>query len=265
MFSNADLAEVMQHSGKAKFFDLIHVETNAGIEAGIGLGNSVRQSTGEGGQPLAVPAGGGIPAFNGLHAGGNEPFEQEVNLLRRDGIFDGDADLVAERDEILEIVLAEQIPILVIDGLEHTQKAAMSRDWHTDHIARDKSAALIRVAEETGIVLDIVDDNRLSSSSDISRNTLSASETSLPYGRAPLAMAHQYNSPVASSNKSSEPSFGIHQRSGRFDSALADGRVIETRIQQGADILKLSQCGVFHNMVSRMPRCAECFRETVTR
>ena len=50
--------------------------------------------------------------------------------------------------------------------------------------------------------------------------------------------------------------FRIHQKSGGFDSALADGRVVETRIQQGADFLKLSQCRVFHNLEFCMRLCA---------
>ena len=78
----------------------------------------------------------------------------------------------------------------MINGLEHTQKMAMSRDGHTDHIARDKSAGLIHMTEETGIVLDIVDDDGLSGSSDMSRNTLPLPETSLANGLALLAMGH---------------------------------------------------------------------------
>ena len=188
-----------------------------------------------------MPAGGGIPAFNGLHTGGNKPFEQEMNFLVEIGIFDGDADLMTERDEILEIVLAERIPILVVDGLKHPQKAAMSRDGHTDHIARDESAGLIDMAEETGIVLDIVDDTRLSGSSDMSRNTLPVPETSLANSLALLAMGHiKIQSAGGFIQQEERTGFGIHQKSGRFDGALADGRVIETRIQQGADFLKLS-------------------------
>src|ERR1043165_1829762 len=179
MFTNADLAEVMQHGGIAEFLELFCIELNAGIEAGIAVGHRLRQPTGEGGNPLAVPAGGGIPAFNGLHTGRNKPLEQEMNFFIKIGIFDGDADLMTKRNEILEILLAERFPILMIDGLEHTQQVAMSCDRHTHHIARDESTGLIHVSEETGVVLDIVDNDRLSGSSDIACETLSMAETSL--------------------------------------------------------------------------------------
>ncbi len=190
MLSNADFAEIVQHGGIAKFFELFLVESNARIEAGIGVRNRVSQPAGESGHALAVPAGGGVPTFNGLHTGGNKPFEQEMNFLVEIGILDGDADLMTERHEILEIVLTEQIPIFVVDGLEHPQKAAMSRHGDTDHTARDESAGLIHMAEETGIALDIVDDNRLSGSSDVSRNTLPAQKTSLPNSLTFFAMGH---------------------------------------------------------------------------
>ena len=121
MLPNADLAEVMQHGGIAEFFQLLRVESHAGIATRVGLGDSFCQPTGESRHALAVPAGGGIPAFNGLHTGGNKPFEQKMNFFVEVGIFDGDADLMTERDEILEIILAERFPILVVDGLEHPQ------------------------------------------------------------------------------------------------------------------------------------------------
>jgi hypothetical protein len=189
-----------------------------------------------------VPAGGGIPAFNGLHTGGNKPFEQEMNLLIEIGIFDGDADLMTKRDEILEIVIPELFAMFMINGLEHTQKMAMSRDRHTDHIARDKSAGLIHMTEETGILLDIVDDDGLSGSSDMSRYPLPLPETGLANGLSLLAMDHieiQITGGFIQQEKGA--GFGIHQERGGFDGALANGRVIETRIQQSADFLKLSQ------------------------
>ena len=142
----------------------------------------------------------------------------------------------------------------------------MSRDGHTDHIARDKSAGLIHMAEETGIVLDIVDDDGLSGPSDVSRNTLSTPETSLSNGFALLAMGHiEIQFAGGFIQQEERAGFGIHQESGCFDGTLADGRVVETRIQQGADILKLAQRGVLHKMKSRMGRCAKCLCETVTR
>src|SRR6267143_902909 len=142
----------------------------------------------------------------------------------------------------------------------------MSRDGHTDHIARHESAGLIHMAEKTDIVLDIVDDNRLSGSSDVSCNTLPMPETNLANSLALLAMDHikiQFARGFLQQEK--RAGFGIHQERGRFDGALADGHVIETGIQQGADFLKLSQCGVFHNLESCMRRCAEYFCETVSR
>src|SRR5262245_21604268 len=108
-----------------------------------------------------------------------------MNFLVEIGIFDGDADLMAERDEILEIVLIEQFPILMIDGLEHAQQMAMSRDRHTDHIARDKPTGLIHLAEKTGVMLDIVDDDGLSGSSDMACYPLSKPKTRLT-NRLPL-------------------------------------------------------------------------------
>jgi hypothetical protein len=190
VLANADLAEVMQHSGIPKFFQLVRVESNTGIQARIGLGDSFRQPTRETRHTLAVPAGGGIPTFNGLHTGGNKSFEQAMNFLVEIGIFDGDTNLMTECNEIIELVLAERFPIYVIDCLEHTQKVAMSRDGHTDHITRNKSAGFIHMAEETDIVLDIVDDNGLSGLSDVSRNALSAPETNLSNGLALLTMGH---------------------------------------------------------------------------
>src|SRR4029077_5970311 len=155
----------MQHGRIAKFFELFLVESHARIEARLGVRDRVSQPTGEGGHTLAVPAGGGVPAFNGLYTGGNKPFEQEMNFLVEIGVLDGDADLMAERHKILEIVLVEGISIFVVDGLKNPQKVAMSRNGHTDHTARHESAGLIHMAEETGIALDIVDDNGLSGSS----------------------------------------------------------------------------------------------------
>jgi hypothetical protein len=97
---------------------------------------------------------------------------------------------MTERDEILEIVLAERIPMLVVDGLEHSQEAAMSRDGHANHTACDESAGLIHMAEKTGIVLNVVDYNRLPGSSDVSRNTLSVPESSLANRLSLFAMGH---------------------------------------------------------------------------
>ena len=206
------------------------------------MGDRLSQPTAEGGHTLAVPAGGGIPAFNGLHTGGNKPFEQEMNFFVEIGIFDSDADLMTERDKILEIVLAEQFSIFMIDGLEHTQQMAMSRDRHTDHIPRDKAAGLIHMAKEPGILLDIVDDDRLSGSSHMSRYTLSLPETSLANDLPLLSMGHiEIQIAGGFIQQKERAGFGIHQECGGFDRTLADGCVIEARIQQGADFLKLSQ------------------------
>ena len=118
----------------------------------------------------------------------------------------------------------------------------MGRDGHTDHIARDKSAGLIHLAEETGIVLYIVDDDGFSSSSDMSCDPLPLPETSLANGFPLLSMGHiEIQITGGFIQQKERASFGIHQERGGFDSALAYGCVIETRIQQGADFLKLSQ------------------------
>jgi hypothetical protein len=212
------------------------------------LRDSVSQPTGENGHALAVPAGGGVPAFNGLHTGGNKPFEQEMNFFVEIGIFDGDADLMTERDEILEIVLAERTPVLPVDGLEDPQKTAMGGDRHTDHTARDESTDLIHMAEETGIVLNIVDDNRLSGSSDVSRDTLSVPETSLTNSLALLTVGHiEIQFAAGFIHQKERAGFGIHEESGRFNGTLPDSCVVETRIQQGADFLDLSEGVVCHD------------------
>lgn len=123
----------------------------------------------------------------------------------------------------------------------------MSRDGHTDHIARDKSAGVIHLAEETDIVLDIVDDDRLSGSSDMSRNTLPAPETSLANSLALLAMGHiEMQFAGGFIQQEERAGFGIHQESGRFDGALADACVVETRVQEGTNFLNLSEGAVFH-------------------
>jgi len=247
MLTNTDLPKVMQYGGITKFLELVRSESNARIEAGIGLRNRVSQPTGEGGHSLAVAAGGGIAAFNGLHTRGNKSFEQEMNFLVEIGIFDGDADLMTERDEILEIVLAERTPVLLVDGLEHPQKTAMSRDGHTDHTARDESTDLIHIAEETGIVLNIVDDNRLSGSSDVSRDTLPVTETSLTDNLALLTVGHiEIQFAAGFIHQKERAGFGIHEDSGRLNGTLANSCVVETRVQQGADFLDLSEGVVCH-------------------
>src|SRR5688572_7461301 len=61
MLTHAHFAEIVQHSGIAKFFELFLVESNPCVKAGIRLGNSASQPTGKGRHTLAVPAGSRVP------------------------------------------------------------------------------------------------------------------------------------------------------------------------------------------------------------
>jgi len=163
-----------------------------------------------------------------LHTGRNKPFEQEMNFLIQICVLNGDADLMAERNKILEVILAERLAVFVINGLQYAQQMAVSRYGHTDHVARNESAGLIHMAEEMGVVLDVINDDGLSGSGDMPRNSLSAPEPGSSNRFALHAVGHiEIQFAGRFIQQEERAGFGVHQKSGRFDGTLADRRMVE--------------------------------------
>ena len=151
-----------------------------------------------------------------------------MNFLVQICVLDGNADLMAERNEILEVLLAERFAIFVINGLQYTQQLAVSRDGHTDHVARDESARLIHMAEEVDVVLDVINDQGLSGPGDVARNSLPAPEPGLSNGLTLHAVSHiEIQITGWFIQQEERAGFGVHQQGRRFDSAFADGRMVE--------------------------------------
>jgi hypothetical protein len=127
-----------------------------------------------------MSTGGRVPAFNCLDAGGDETFEELVDFFVEIGIFDRDPNLMAKGDEVLEIAVFEESIMLSIDRLKHAQEAPVGADWDTDHVLGDEPAGLIGLAKESGIALDVVDDQRFSGASHMAGDALTEPKPYLP-------------------------------------------------------------------------------------
>src|SRR5690349_11891906 len=102
-----------------------------------------------------------------------------MNFFVQIGIFNSNADLVSKGDESLKITVVKRFSIQAINGLEDPQKTAVSRDRHTDHIARHKAADLIHMTKKPRIVLNIINDERLPRTDNVPGNALPTAETRL--------------------------------------------------------------------------------------
>src|SRR5688572_16102819 len=199
-----------------------------------------------------MPAGRGIAAFNGLHAGGNESFEEQMDFFVQIGVFDGNADLVAQRDKGVQVFLAEWDAMFLVDRLEHAEQAPVRRHGYTDHVAGDKPTDLIYMTEESRIALHVIHNDRFSASCHVSRDSLAPSEPGFAYSLSLFAMRHievQFSARFVQEEQ--RPGFSVHQQGGRFDGPGADGGMIETGVEQGAQVLKLSQGWIRHRETGR--------------
>ena len=232
----------MQHGGVPELFHLIIVEFHARVRSPVDPIHDLGQPAGQGGDAPAMSAGGRIPALNRRHAGRDEALEKAIDLLVQVGVLDRDPHLVPEAHEVLQILLYKETSVLFVDGLQDTEELVLGFHRDADHVAGHEPAPQVGAAIEAGMMLHVVDDLRLTGLRHMSGDPLPHFQTNLSY---PLALLPRRDLEVQLPGRfiqeQQRTRLGVHHHRGGLDGPLSDLGLVQSGVEEGADLLELSK------------------------
>ena len=129
VFTDPDLAEIVQHGRVAQLLTLLRGERGA-LPASRrlpGARQHVAEPDREPRHPARVTRGGRIPRLDRHHAGAHEPFEQLLDLVVQQSVVDRRRSLTAERGEQLLVLVGEGLPVELVQRLQDADDLALHR------------------------------------------------------------------------------------------------------------------------------------------
>ena len=195
VLAHADLAEIVQQRGVAKFTQFVPAEADVAQPGAVDTIDRDRQALGKTGDAEGMAGGDRIARLDGLHRGADETFEQLFDIGVENAVLQGHTGLSGQRHGHALILGIEgsyvQVHrflvrqphlriVLAVDELEHTddfislvgQRQGQQRARVITTGAVETRIELVRSARVDGV--DIVDDQDLAATGDIAGDAVLA-------------------------------------------------------------------------------------------